>query len=135
MNTTHTKADVVVSFYASLRSDDVEGWLATFAANAIARDPVGATPHHAHSGLRNFLSGDLTQFETFELTENDMFHAPQGAAVKWTGLGHGRNSRQIEFHVIDVFEFDHDGKIFFLKAYWDAAPVMATLAAAALDQE
>lgn len=57
------------------------------------------------------------------------------AAVKWTSRGRGRNGRQIEFHGIDVFEFDHDGSILLLKAYWDAAPVMATLAAAPLDQE
>lgn len=45
------------------------------------------------------------------------------------------HGRQIEFHGIDVFEFDHEGKILLLKAYWDAAPVMETLAAASLDQE
>ncbi len=129
MTTTHFNANVVARFYAALRSNNVELWLSNFAADAIAHDPVGAPPHYGHSGLRNFLSGVLAQFETFGLTENDVFHAPQGAAVKWTGRGRGRNGRQIEFHGIDVFEFDHDGKILSLKAYWDAAPVMATLAA------
>ena len=33
------------------------------------------------------------------------------------------------------FEFDHEGKILSLKAYWEAAPVMATLFAAPCDQE
>jgi steroid delta-isomerase len=135
MTTPHTNADVVASFYAALRSNDVEAWLANFAADAIAHDPVGAPPHHGHTGLRAFLSGILGQFERFGLTEDAVFHAPQGAAVKWTGSGRGRNGRQVEFHGIDVFEFDHEGKIVSLKAYWDAAPVMATLAAAPLDQE
>lgn len=121
--------DVVASFYAALRSNDVEAWLTNFAADAIAHDPVGAPPHSGHSGLRAFLSGVLTQFETFGLTEDEVFLAPQGAAVKWTGRGRGRNGRPVEFHGIDVFEFDQEGKISSLKAYWDAAPVMATLAA------
>lgn len=128
-----TNADVVVSFCAALRSNDVEAWLTNFAADAVAHDPVGAPPHHGHRGLRNFLSGVLAQIETFGLTEDDVFHAPQGAAVKWTGRG--RNGRHVEFHGIDVFEFDQEGKTSSLKAYWDAAPAMATLAPAPMDQD
>ena len=135
MTEPQTNADVVARFYAALRSNDVEAWLANFAADAIAHDPVGEPPHHGHTGLRNFLSGVLGQFETFGLTEDNVFHAPQGAAVQWTGRGRGRNGRPVEFHGIDVFEFDHDGKILSLKAYWDAAPVMATLSAPPLGQE
>lgn len=129
MTESPTDADVVAGFYAALRSNDVEAWVATFAETAVAHDPVGTPPHHGHAGLRAFLSGVLEQFETFGLTEGDVFHAPHGAAVYWTGRGRGRNGRAVEFRGIDVFEFDHEGRILSLKAYWDAAPMMATLAA------
>ncbi len=129
MSTLNTNANVIGSFYAALRSHDVEAWLATFAKEAIAHDPMGTPPHHGHNGLRAFLSGVLAQFETFGLTEEEIFHAPHSAAVKWTGRGRGRNGHSVEFQGIDVFEFDQEGKILSLKAYWDAAPVMATLAA------
>ena len=135
MTEPQTNAAVVANFYAALRSNAVEVWLANFAESAVAHDPVGTPPHHGHAGLRAFLSGVLGQFETFGLTEEDVFHAPQGAAVKWTGRGRGRNGQPIEFQGIDVFEFDQDGKILSLKAYWDAAPVMATLAAPLSVQE
>ena len=129
MTNLQTKTDVVANFYATLRSNDVEAWLTNFSENAIAFDPVGTPPLEGHTGLRKFMSGVLEQFETFGLTEDDIFLVPPAAAVKWTGRGRGKNGRQIEFQGIDVFEFDDDGKILSLKAYWDVAPVMAALAA------
>jgi steroid delta-isomerase len=123
-----TGAEVIERFYAALRANDVAAWLDTFASEAIAHDPVGMPPHHGHEGLRAFLSGVLEQFASFRLTEEDVFLAPNGAAVKWTGRGQGRNGRPVEFSGIDVFDFNGDGKICLLKAYWDAAPVLATLA-------
>ena len=107
----------------------MEAWLGTFAENAIAHDPVGTPAHSGYSGLRAFLVGVLEQFETFGLTEEDVFLAPDGAAVKWTGRGRAKNGRCVEFDGIDVFEFDRESKILSLKAYWDAAPVLAAVAA------
>lgn len=130
-----THAPAIARFYAALRSNDVDAWLAVFAENAVAHDPVGAPPHRGRDGLTAFLSGILQRFETFGLTEDDVFQAPFSAAVKWTGRGRGRNGRPVEFHGIDVFEFDPEGKISSLDAYWDAAPVMATLAAPSLEPE
>ncbi len=49
-----TYSDFVVSFYAVLRSNDLEAWLANFAPGAIAHVPVGAPSHYGHTRLRNF---------------------------------------------------------------------------------
>jgi steroid delta-isomerase len=121
-------AAVVARFYAALRSNDVDAWVALFAA-ATAADPVGAPVHRGHEGLRAFLSGVLEQFETFGLTENAVYCVPGGAAAKWTGLGLGRNGRSVEFEGIDVFEMDAHGLIKSLSAYWDAAPVLEVISA------
>jgi steroid Delta-isomerase len=120
-------AAVVVRFYAALRLNDVEAWVALFAADAIAADPVGGPVYRGHEGLRAFLSGVLEQFETFGLTENNVYCVPGGAAVKWTGLGRGRNGRSVEFEGIDIFEVDAQGLIRSLAAYWDAAPVLEAI--------
>ena len=122
-----TITEIIGRFYAALRSHDVAAWLDTFAEDAIAHDPVGMPPHYGHEGLKAFLSGVLAQFVSFGLTEDDVFHAPNSAAVRWTGRGHGRNGRTVQFSGIDLFEFDGNGKIRLFKAYWDAAPVLATL--------
>jgi steroid delta-isomerase-like uncharacterized protein len=123
-----TTTEVIGRFYAALRSHDVAAWLDTFAEDAIAHDPVGMPPHYGHEGLKTFLLRVMEQFVSFDLTEDDVFLAPNSAAVKWTGRGHGRNGRTVQFSGIDIFEFDGNEKIRLLKAYWNAAPVLATLA-------
>jgi steroid delta-isomerase len=123
-----TITEVFGRFYAALRSNNVAAWLDTFAEDAIAHDPVGMPPHHGHDGLKAFLFGVFKQFVSFGLIEDDVFLAPNGAAVRWTGRGQGRNGRYVEFAGIDVFDFGSDGRIRSLKAYWDAVPVLTTLA-------
>ena len=122
-------AAVVARFYAAVRSKDVEAWVALFAADASAVDPVGTPPHHGHDGLRAFLSGVLQHFETFGLAENSVYFVSGGAAVKWTGVGRGKNGRDITFEGIDVFVFDSEARIQSLAGYWDAAPVLAAIEA------
>ena len=122
-------AAVVARFYAALRSNDMEAWVALFAADATAADPVGTPPHHGRDRLRAFLSGVLQQFETFGLVENNVYCVPGGAAVKWTGVGRGRNGRDVTFEGIDVFEMDNHGLIRSLSAYWNAAPLLEAIAA------
>jgi steroid Delta-isomerase len=122
-------AAVVARFYAAVRSNDVDVWVALFAVDATAADPVGAPVHRGQEGLRAFLSGVLQQFETFGLTQNAVYCVSGGAAVKWTGLGRGRNGRSVEFEGIDVFEVDAHGLIKSLSAYWDAAPDLEVISA------
>ena len=120
-------SSVVARFYAALRANDVEAWVSLFAADATARDPVGTPPLRGHDKLRDFLSGVLRQFETFGLTEEEVFGVPGGAGVRWTGSGRGRNGRDVTFRGIDVFGIDGEGQITSLDAYWDAAPVMEAI--------
>jgi steroid Delta-isomerase len=123
-------ASVVTRFYAALRANDVDAWVSLFTADARARDPVGTPPHQGLDGLRAFLSGVLQQFETFKLTEEEVFCVPGGAAVRWAGSGRGRNGRDVTFQGIDVFEIDSGGRITSLDAYWDAVPVMEVISQA-----
>jgi steroid Delta-isomerase len=118
---------VVSRFYTALRANDVDAWVSLFAADATAWDPVGTPPHRGPDGLRDFLSGVLRRFETFGLTEEEVFCVPGGAAVRWTGSGRGRNGRDVTFRGIDVFAIDGEGRITSLDAYWDAAPVMEAI--------
>ena len=120
-------ASVVTRFYAALRANDVDTWVSLFAATATARDPVGTHPHRGHDGLRDFLSGVLRQFESFGLTEEEVFCVPGGAAVRWAGSGRGKNGKDVAFRGIDVITIDGEGRITSLDAYWDAAPVMEAI--------
>lgn len=77
--------------------------------------------------LRQFFQSFVDQLQTVELTEEFVYVTGNEAAVKWKGIGLGKNGRTVEFEGIDVLEFHHDGRIQTLRAYWDPADLAAQL--------
>jgi steroid delta-isomerase len=120
---------IVTEYFAAIRAMDVERWVATFALDAETNDPVGTPPIRGHEGLRHFLSGVMSIFEKVGLTENQVFVAGNGAAVKWTGHGKGKNGREVVFEGIDVFQINEAGRIQTVWAYWDMNAMLAQLLA------
>jgi steroid delta-isomerase len=118
---------VVADYFAAIRAMNVEGVVATFAEDAVSQDPVGAPAIEGHEGIRQFFQDITSAFEKAGLTEDYVFISGNGAAVKWTGYGVGKNGREVHFEGIDVFEVNEQGKIKNLWAYWDAAGLMAKL--------
>jgi steroid delta-isomerase len=106
---------------------DAEGFVNAFAPDGVSHDPVGAPPLDGHEQIRQFITGMFSGFETMGLTEEQIFVNGNSAAVKWTGGGRTRTGRDVTFEGIDVLEFNKDGKITLLRAYWDPAPLMAAL--------
>jgi steroid delta-isomerase len=117
----------VRAYFAAIRAMDAEAWVATFAPDATNYDPVGAPPAVGHDGLRQFFAAIAGAFKTVALTEDHIFIAGDGAAVKWTGTGTGKNGRNVRFEGIDVFEFNADGLIQTMRAYWNPAEVLMQL--------
>ena len=118
----HTPAvpDAVARFYAALRANDVEAWLATFAPDAVSLDPVGTPPVQGHLALRRFFGDLLASFSRFDgLTEDETFLAGDAVAVRWTGRGLSRLGQPVVFTGIDVFELNGAGTIQRLRAYFD----------------
>jgi steroid delta-isomerase len=117
----------VKAYFAAIRAMDGEAWIATFAPDAVSYDPVGAPPTVGHDGLRQFFAAIVTAFEKVGLTEDHVFIAGNGAAVKWTGNGKGKNGRSVRFEGIDIFDFNEAGLIQAVRAYWNPAEVMMQL--------
>jgi steroid delta-isomerase len=122
-----TNAQAVAEYFAATRAMNIERFVNVFAADAVSHDPVGAPPHHGHEALRSFLTGVFSLLDSFGLTEDNVFLAGNSAAVKWTGAGVGKNGKSVHFQGIDVLEFNSEGQIIMVHAYWDPAPVLATL--------
>jgi steroid delta-isomerase len=122
-----TCEQTVAEYFSAIRAMDVDRWIDTFAPDAESHDPVGAAPLLGHAALREFLTGMFSLFESVELTEDHVFVVGNSAAVKWTGQGLGRNGSNVTFEGIDVIECNQDGKIASLRAYWNPAPVIATV--------
>ena len=117
----------VTEYFAALRAMDVERWVNTFAENAESQDPVGTPAMRGHAALRQFLTGVLSLFDQFGLTEDNVFIAGTSVAVKWTGRGTGRNGANVLFEGVDVIDCNPEGKIVLVRAFWDPDPVMAAL--------
>jgi steroid Delta-isomerase len=126
MSTTACR-QAVAEYFSALRAMDVDRWVNTFAADAESHDPVGTPPLVGHDALRQFLTEIFSVFETVGLTEDHIFVTGDTAAVKWTGLGRGRNGKDVIFEGIDVIECNPDGKITSLRAYWNPAPIVAAV--------
>jgi steroid delta-isomerase len=122
-----TNEQTVAAYFAATRSMDIEGFVNAFTPDAVSHDPVGTPAHHGHEALRSFLGGVFSLLDTFGLTENSVFLAGNSAAIKWTGTGVGKNGKSVSFEGIDVMDFNAEGKIVMVHAYWDPAPVLAIL--------
>lgn len=118
---------VVKEYFAALRAMDRGAWVNTFSEDAISHDPVGAPPTVGHQKLGEFFDTITGAFKEVGLTENEMFIAGNGAAVKWTGRGVSKQGRKVHFEGIDVFEISETGKIQSLHAYWNPAEMVAQL--------
>ncbi len=117
----------IKDYFAALRAMDKQAWVNTFAENAVSHDPVGAPPINGHDKLAEFFETITAAFEEVGLTEQEVFIAGNGAAVKWTGRGTSKQGNRVRFEGIDVFEVNESGKIQTLHAYWNPAEMVAQL--------
>jgi steroid delta-isomerase len=120
-------AKTVKEYFAALRAMDKQAWIDTFAEDAISHDPVGAPPIHGHAKLAEFFDTIIGAFKEVGLTEDEVFIAGDGAAVKWSGRGISKRGHKAHFEGIDVFEVNERGKIQTLRAYWNPAEMVAQL--------
>ena len=120
-------SQAVKAYFAAIRAMDQEAWVNTFAADAVSHDPVGAPAIHGHLKLAEFFQQITSAFKEVGLTEDEVFIAGNGAAVKWSGRGISQGGNKVHFEGIDVIEVNEAGKIQTLHAYWNPAEMMAQL--------
>lgn len=118
---------VIKAYFAAIRAMDIPAIVNTFAEDAVSHDPVGALPIEGHQKLTEFFQSITAAFKEVGLTEDQVFVAGTGAAVKWTGSGISKNGNKVRFEGIDVFEVNEAGKIQRLYAYWNPAEMVAQL--------
>ena len=117
----------VRAYFEATRAMDQEAWVSTFAEDAVSYDPVGAQPTTGHERLREFFQTITAGFKQVGLTEDQIFVAGNGAAVKWTGRGVSKQGRKVHFEGIDIFEVNESGKIQTLHAFWNPAEMLGQL--------
>ena len=118
---------VVRNYFLAIRAMDAEAFANLFAENGTTYDPVGTPGITGREALREFLASICKNFKSVGLTEDAVFIAGNGAAVKWTGKGTSNSGREVRFEGIDVIEVNEDGKIQTVHAYWNPAEMNAQL--------
>ncbi|NJL40014.1 MAG: nuclear transport factor 2 family protein [Leptolyngbyaceae cyanobacterium SM1_4_3] len=118
---------LVTSYFSSLQMMDVTGWAENFTEDAIIYDPVGNPPSKARENAQAFFGLLSMAFEKLELSQDDVFIAGNGAAVKWKLRALGKSGKQGIAEGISVFEMHESGKIQQVSSYWDDAAMMAQI--------
>jgi steroid delta-isomerase len=117
----------VRAYFLATRAMDADAFANAFAEDGTTCDPLGAPPISGRDGIRQFFQSICKNFKSVGLTEDSIFVAGNGAAVKWTGKGTSTNGSEVTFEGIDVFEVNADGKIQNVWAYWNPAEMIAQL--------
>ncbi len=77
----------VKAYFAAIRAMDIPAIVNTFAEDAVTEDPAGTPPNRGHKKIGEFFQTVTAGFKEVGLTEDQVFIAGNGAAVKWTGRG------------------------------------------------
>lgn len=122
-----TVQSLVDAYFANLQAMNMQGWVENFTEDALIYDPVGNPPNKARENAEKFFGLLNMAFEKLQLSQDHVFISGNGAAVKWTMQGWGKNGRQGTAEGISVFEIHESGKIQQVSSYWDDAAMMAQI--------
>jgi len=118
---------IVRAYFLAIRAMDADAFANTFAEDGTTYDPAGSDGVTGRDAIREFFKSICSNFKSVALTEESVFVAGEGAAVKWRGEGTSANGKSVNFEGIDVFEVNADGKIQTVRAYWNPAEMIAQL--------
>ena len=117
----------VRGYFLAIRAMDADAFANSFAEDGTTYDPEGSPGITGRAAIRDFLISIAKNFKSVSLTEDSVFVAGNGAAVKWMGKGTSTTGKEVNFEGIDVFELNEDGKIQTVHAYWNPAEMIAQL--------
>ncbi len=117
----------VRAYFLAIRAMDADAFANTFAEDGTTHDPVGSAAITGRDALREFFQSICKNFKSLSLTEDSVFVAGNGAAIKWTGHGTSTTGREVKFQGVDVLEVNENGKIKTVHAYWNPAEMIAQL--------
>ena len=122
-----TVRDRINEYYAVISRGDVERAVAMFAEGAIMRDPVGTPPATDADQRRARYAGIGAAFDAFTITPEHVTVCGDEAAAKWTVRAHSMQGKDVSFEGISTFQFNDEGRITLMSAYWEPAAVAAAM--------
>jgi steroid delta-isomerase len=110
--------ETMIRYVELVDACDIEGILALYARDALVEDPVGNPPYVGVEAIGRFYREGLGRANARARRTGPVSasHAGSGAVPFCVDLDW--NGRACSIQVIDVMEFDADGLICSMKAYW-----------------
>lgn len=106
------KIKVVHQYVEAFDKSDMDIIREIYSTDAIVEDPVGTPPHVGIDAVQAFYEGALASGAKLELTGTPRC-AGNAVAFPFQVVMPG-----MTIEIIDVFEFNHEGKINNMRAYW-----------------
>lgn len=111
MDTTD-KIQAVERYIEAFDTGDIAIIRELYASNAQVEDPVGSPPHDGLEAICTFYEGALASGAKLALT------GPARCAGNTVAFPFQVTMPGMVIDIIDVFEFNHEGKVGKMKAYW-----------------
>ena len=109
-------AEVMQAYVDRITAGDLEGILDLFTEDAVVEDPVGSEPARGREALRAFYQVAVDSVEKMELEGNVRARERWGACAM---LAYPKGmDMSFVIETLDVMEFDQDGKITAMTAYF-----------------
>ncbi|MEV0706183.1 MULTISPECIES: nuclear transport factor 2 family protein [Nocardia] len=109
--------DVVEQYVKLVGSGPTEDIVELYAPDAVIEDPIGTEPKRGHAAIREFYDVLAQLDRETELHADTLRVAGNHAAFLFTLVTRFGDQR-LTLSPIDVMEFDDDGKITRMRAYW-----------------
>lgn len=110
----------VEAYVRGFATGDVDMICGLFAPDAVVEDPVGSPPHVGTEAVRRFYQRIMNEGGARLELAGPVRTAANSAAFAFSShLTRGGVSRRID--PIDVFDFDAEGKVKSMRAYWGPA--------------
>ncbi|NKY59858.1 nuclear transport factor 2 family protein [Nocardia flavorosea] len=111
--------DVVEQYVKLVGSGPAEDIVALYAPDAVIEDPIGTEPKQGHDAIREFYNVVTSLERETSLAPETVRIAGNHAAFVFT-LITKFDGQRMTLSPIDVMEFDAEGRITRMRAYWSA---------------
>lgn len=112
----HMKA-ALQAYLDGFAAKDADAVVALFAENAVVEDPVGSEPIRGRAALAKFYGRAVQMVSQLRLAAPIRGSHGNAAAMAFD-VEMLIDGREAKVQTIDVMEFDADGKIASMRAYW-----------------
>lgn len=116
--------DLMDRYAATMTNKDRDGWLSTFAPDAVQVDPVGSPPNVGREAIGGFWDSMVAGADSVSFEVRQLHVCAPDAALEFTVTARTGDGG-IRFDGVDVVTVDDAGLISNLRAYWDPTRMRA----------